>query len=129
MMESWSGRSPLSPLSMSDAVPQGAPRHRFGSRAGRDALSGTPPSEKACRPVCPNVWQTYTYHRLREGFNDRHPCSGALNQNVGVGTLVETHQQRLPFCQYSNRGKATKEVVDALLGPTGNLRAPTVRVV
>jgi len=25
-------------------------------------------------------------------------------------------------------GKATKEVVDALLGPTGNLRAPTVRV-
>ena len=25
-------------------------------------------------------------------------------------------------------GKATKELVDALLGPTGNLRAPTVRV-
>ena len=25
-------------------------------------------------------------------------------------------------------GKATKEGVDALLGPTGNLRAPTVRV-
>ena len=25
-------------------------------------------------------------------------------------------------------GKATKEIVDALLGPTGNLRAPTVRV-
>ncbi len=25
-------------------------------------------------------------------------------------------------------GNATKEVVDALLGPTGNLRAPTVRV-
>ena len=25
-------------------------------------------------------------------------------------------------------GKASKEVVDALLGPTGNLRAPTVRV-
>ena len=25
-------------------------------------------------------------------------------------------------------GKATKDVVDALLGPTGNLRAPTVRV-
>ena len=25
-------------------------------------------------------------------------------------------------------GKPTKEVVDALLGPTGNLRAPTVRV-
>ena len=25
-------------------------------------------------------------------------------------------------------GKATKEVVDAMLGPTGNLRAPTVRV-
>ena len=24
-------------------------------------------------------------------------------------------------------GKATKEIVDALLGPTGNLRAPTVR--
>lgn len=25
-------------------------------------------------------------------------------------------------------GKASKEVVEALLGPTGNLRAPTVRV-
>ena len=25
-------------------------------------------------------------------------------------------------------GKASKEIVDALLGPTGNLRAPTVRV-
>lgn len=25
-------------------------------------------------------------------------------------------------------GKATKEAVEALLGPTGNLRAPTVRV-
>ena len=25
-------------------------------------------------------------------------------------------------------GKATKDAVDALLGPTGNLRAPTVRV-
>jgi arsenate reductase-like glutaredoxin family protein len=25
-------------------------------------------------------------------------------------------------------GKATAEIVDALLGPTGNLRAPTVRV-
>jgi hypothetical protein len=25
-------------------------------------------------------------------------------------------------------GKATKEIVDALLGPTGNLRAPTLRV-
>ena len=25
-------------------------------------------------------------------------------------------------------GKASKEIVDALLGPTGNLRAPTMRV-
>jgi hypothetical protein len=25
-------------------------------------------------------------------------------------------------------GKATKDVVDAMLGPTGNLRAPTARV-
>lgn len=25
-------------------------------------------------------------------------------------------------------GKATQEIVDALLGPTGNLRAPTLRV-
>ena len=25
-------------------------------------------------------------------------------------------------------GKASKEIVDALLGPTGNLRAPTLRV-
>jgi hypothetical protein len=25
-------------------------------------------------------------------------------------------------------GKATKDVVDAMLGPTGNLRAPTLRI-
>ncbi len=28
---------------------------------------------------------------------------------------------------FAPRGKAGKEVVDAMLGPTGNLRAPTLR--
>jgi len=29
---------------------------------------------------------------------------------------------------FSTAGKAPKQVVDAMLGPTGNLRAPTLRV-
>ena len=29
--------------------------------------------------------------------------------------------------EFSPGGKASKEVVEAMLGPTGNLRAPTVR--
>lgn len=30
--------------------------------------------------------------------------------------------------EFTTRGKAPKEAVDAMLGPTGNLRAPCVRV-
>jgi len=29
--------------------------------------------------------------------------------------------------EFKPAGKASKEVVDAMLGPTGNLRAPTIR--
>ena len=29
---------------------------------------------------------------------------------------------------FSPRGKASKDVVEAMLGPTGNLRAPTLKV-
>ena len=29
--------------------------------------------------------------------------------------------------EFAPRGKASKDLVDAMLGPTGNLRAPTLR--
>ena len=33
-----------------------------------------------------------------------------------------------PLAKFKPAGKAPKDVVDAMLGPTGNLRAPTARV-
>ena len=42
-----------------------------------------------------------------------------------AGTVIVAKGKRVS--EFKPGGKAGKDVVDAMLGPTGNLRAPTIR--
>lgn len=44
----------------------------------------------------------------------------------GASTVVVAKGKKVE--EFSPGGKAPKQVIDAMLGPTGNLRAPTLRV-
>ena len=49
--------------------------------------------------------------------------AGALAKAASLVVVAK----RKTLSEFKPAGKASKEIVDAMLGPTGNLRAPTIR--